>query len=986
MNSFYKLTYLLLMLMLTVSYVYSQNYSISGTIKNSETGEPVAGADVTLTPGTGRTMSGADGTYSFKNLSTGKYIIKAVYIGYTTETKEVVVSNSDITADFNLKSGSISTEELIIEINRAKIRETPVAFSDIDSKSINQKIHGQDAPLIVKGVPGLYSYSTDGVGNGEGQLLIRGFSQNYVQVLINGIPTNDPESNAVYWSNWGSVSSNAGSIQIQRGAGSSLYGSGSFGGSFNVLTENPGLEHFYGLNMTLGDPKNIMYGLKLNTGLIKKKLSFTLNVERKIAEGSRISGRYEGINYYTSISYFASPKHTLKIVLHGAPQEHGYSFSNNVVYFMKYGFKSNSAPFLTKSVVDQLPNNKTNGLPNYGLNDGSRELVDNNFVNLSHNFFHKPQAELHYIFDVNNNSKFLATLFYSLGRGGGSSITGNGTIFSLQNRNKFSGTNGHRVDTLTTNYYGSEGYVNTLGVADTIYLKNAVQRISYSFHRQFGILTSYQTQLSKNFNITGGAEFRSWYADHPGHYTNMFGKTRITQSYAATDTVNKIVTFNRYVYQGDLKGPDGDIGNIFSWGLSENDPAYKTQYRNYIGETPQLTIFAQGNYVWNKLNFMGSIQYVWYKYKLTENMPSENGIGRQLTTSEASNLGLTDSTSEGLKNGKFYMYGSNKKFYEFNLVNEARSRGFIQPKFGVNFNATKNLNLFANFSHVERFIDLGIFYNQGRVFPGAEDEKSDQFEAGLGWNSDWINAKINGYYMLWDNKSARIQDITKAGEPGYDRNGFRSELVGKSSHMGIEFEFSSKLDKFLPLKGLGLKGSTTFMDNKWTKILDAVKYSDSSGVQVKRAFNTTAYDENGNPYIQYFTDLENKHVASGPQMLFNLGLNYDRKGLFAGVDMNYFAKFFLLDGETYLPVKSEFVGLTNAGKEIWNSEYGNKMPAKFTFDAYAGYDFKFKKFLNGTISVQVLNIADTDYFSASDRFGLIPGAKRTYRFNISLGY
>jgi outer membrane receptor protein involved in Fe transport len=62
------------------------------------------------------------------------------------------------------------------------------------------------------------------------------------------------------------------------------------------------------------------------------------------------------------------------------------------------------------------------------------------------------------------------------------------------------------------------------------------------------------------------------------------------------------------------------------------------------------------------------------------------------------------------------------------------------------------------------------------------------------------------------------------------------------------------------------------------------------------------------------------------------------------------------------------------------------MPAKFTFDAYAGYDFKFKKFLNGTISVQVLNIADTDYFSASDRFGLIPGAKRTYRFNISLGY
>jgi len=75
----------------------------------------------------------------------------------------------------------------IIEINRATDRETPVAFSNIGQLQIEEKRAGQDAPLLVRNVPGFYAYSTDGAGNGEAQLLIRGFNQNYVQVMINGI-------------------------------------------------------------------------------------------------------------------------------------------------------------------------------------------------------------------------------------------------------------------------------------------------------------------------------------------------------------------------------------------------------------------------------------------------------------------------------------------------------------------------------------------------------------------------------------------------------------------------------------------------------------------------------------------------------------------------------------------------------------------------------------------------------------------------------
>ena len=961
---------------------YAQSVKLYGTVVNSETRELISNATVELTPGQYRTTTDSKGNYEIKGISPSVYTITVNYVGY-----EKFSDNVDIKGDmvFNvfLVSGGLSTD--VIEINRAVDRETPVAFTDIDQGTLEKRMQGQDAPLLLRNVPGFYAYSTDGVGNGEGKLLVRGFSQNYVQVLINGIPTNDPESNSVYWSNWGSVSANAQSIQIQRGAGSSLYGSGSFGGSFNILTETPGLNRFLGLKGNIGDPKNTMYGISLATGLMGK-FSGTLNVERKISEGTRTSGRYEGLNYYLSAAFLPAANQTFKFVLHGAPQSHGYSYSNDVGYFKKFGFKANSAPLVSREVAD-LWDAKYGAQPDFtskyrSISDGVRELADDNFVNLSHNMFHKPQVELHWTYNLKDNSTLRATGFWSAGRGGGSSINSNGTVWGYKNG---FGVNGIRVDTLTTNYYGSEGYINSLGVFDTIYSKNAFQRNSYSIHNQTGILASYEKNFNNLFKLTGGAEFRYWTADHPGYFTNLFGKTNVTQRYALRDTAGRVTgaTFSRNVYQGDINGPNYDWGfDVFGW-KSDNDPTYRTQYRNYKGETPQLTLFTQGNWIYKNLNIMGSIQYVWYQYKLTESMPSENAIGQKLTIDQANSLNLQN---EGPVGSKFYMKGTDNRWYEFDLVNESRSRGFLQPKVGFNFNATPNVNFFGNFAHVERFVDLGVYYNQGRVNTGANDEKSNQFELGVGWNSDLLNAKLNGYYMLWDNKSASIQDQSMAGQPGYDRNGFRTELIGTSKHMGLEFELGYSLNKLLPVKGFGVRGSLTLMDNKWQSVLSSVLTDPISGK--RRAFNTGALDPNGNVDTLFFDELEGTPVASGPQFMSSLSLTYDHEGFFGSIDMSFFAKDYILDGASYMAVKGDWAGTDYKGRELFMNEYDNQLPTRMLFDANLGYNFNFGKKLplRGTVVFQVLNIFDKEYFAAADRFGVIPGMKRSFRANVSLGW
>jgi outer membrane receptor protein involved in Fe transport len=965
---------ILLLVALLPAMALAQSGQLRGRLIDASTKEPLVGATVALIGTKIGAVTDGSGNYSITGIPANRYTVRFAYVGYVSVQRTITVGDAAMTLDAALDPTTIQTGEVVAEANRARERETPVAFSDVDAMAIEQKISGQDAPMLVQGVPGVYTYSPDGVANGEAKLFVRGFNQNYVQVLINGVPTNDPESNSVYWSNWGSVSSAASSIQIQRGAGSSLYGAGAFGGSFNIVTKDAPATSYFGARASFGDPMNTMYGAEINTGLIDNTFAGTLRVDRKIAEGSRTSGRYEGVNYYLSGAWYIDAQQSLKLVLHGAPQEHGYSFSQHIAYFQKYGYDANPANFLPRNVVEQLPANATTGQPSYGLLDDSRELVDPNYVNLAHNMFHKPQLELHYRYDIDPTSSLGVTGFYSMGRGGGSSMNSTGTLFSVNSRTG-----------AVTDKYGEGGVLTDVDTARVVYLGPAYQRNSYSLHNQTGILTNYDFMPREDLKLTVGGEFRYWWADHPGHYTNLFGKQFITaQSYQRRDTNGVIMsnTFRRRTYQGDLNGPESDIWNVFGWDMAgDKDPGYTTQYRNYLGETPQFTLFAQGNWAVEKFNFLATLQYVWYQYKLTENMPSENGIGRQLNSAELASI---DTVEGPYGNGKFLMKeNSSTRWYTFDLVRATRTRGFFQPKVGVNYNVTDNVNVFANYAHVERFVDLSIYYNQGLVNPAAEDEKSNQFELGTGWTSEQYRAKVNGYWMQWDNKSARIQDVTKAGEPGYDRNGFRTELVGTSRHMGLEVETSVNLGKIftdLPLEGLTFTATGSFMDNDWTKVLDQVKTSkDAAGNTIRNPFNTSALNAAGAVDTLYFDELEGTPVASGPQTMLSFALQYDQGMFFAGLGTMFFAKHFALDGASYLAVDGSFTSPTT-----FSTIYGNRLPERWVWNFNVGARVDFGM-LKGTASLQVLNLFDTEFLEDADRFGVIPGLKRAVRFNVSLG-
>jgi len=941
---------------------------ISGEITDARTGNTLPGANVVVMGTSLGAATDMAGRYVILDVPAGRYTLSVSFIGYeVTETSVTVVEDETAIVNFTLEPTVITGMDIVVTANRARERETPVAFTDVSTDRIQEEFHGQDAPLLLQGTPGVYAIAVDGVGNGESTLRVRGFEQNRVSVMINGIPTNDPESKAVYWSNWGAVSSGASNIQVQRGAGSALYGAGTFGGSMNIVTLNPAPRRSLGAQFNWGDPELIMFGLNYNSGLLNDKFALALKVERKTGQSSRFGSYYQALNYYLSAAYYMSDQQSLKMVLHGAPQEHGYSYSGPIEFFEKYGYDASPSYFIRESYAKTLPEGLF-GQENLGLTDGVRECVGGGWVSLAHNFYHKPQLEFHHSYEFDEKSALNTTLFGSIGRGGGSSLNFAGFVpgeFGGGPYNQFN----HDRD--------SDGVLENM---DFILENDPYQRTSYSIHNQYGILTNYETTVEDLVTVTVGGEARYWWADHPGYVSNTYGiEGKANRSYGLIDLDGEVQRFRRILYQGDMEN-ETDFP-FFSWTRPDN-PTYNTEYRDYHGTKPQFTLFGNGNWTFldGRMNVMTALQFRSLTYKLDEDMPSDNGVGVQVGMDEDGD-GIVDDDSGELSgqdvppegaygDGEFIMHGRDGEIVKFELVHLDRTTSFVQPKFGINYNVNENLNVFGNVSLVRNEPDLGVFYNYGRPHPDPKDEKLTDIEFGFGWRSDPLQAKVNLYQMTWSDKSTEIEDPSKAGQPGYSRTGERTELIGSSRHRGIEVEMAADLakafkDSGIP-EGLGIRGSVTYMDNVWSEILDEAKFDDDGE---PRVFGENA--ETGEDF--YFKDLVDTHVASGPQTMLSFGVTYEQPRFFGGADINWYGRYYALDGD--LPIKLE------------SAEYGDEDRWSDTFDTFAlinlraGVRLPIDQ-LNANLSLQVYNLFNKEHLVDADSYGVIPGGLRTVRVSL----
>jgi len=462
-----KLLLVGLMCMATAITSYAQT---SGKVVDSVSNEALPGATIVTEDGVG-TVTGLDGTFEL-DVETGVTLLVS-YIGY--ETQEVVSA-----ADMRvlLVSSDIALGEVSVIASIAVDRKTPVAYSTITPKELEENYGAKELPEVLNMTPAVYA-TKQGGGIGDSRINIRGFDQRNVAVMINGIPVNDMENGWVYWSNWAGL----GDAEVQRGLGASKLAISSVGGTINLITKSTEstASTFAQFDATSYGRFKALYGL--NTGRTKNNTAYSFVVSTTQGEGYVEGTFVNAYSYFFSASKEFGKNHRLVFTGVGAPQEHGQRDR-----------------MLSREEVDQfgIRHNKDLGFRN------SKEL------NQRINYYHKPQFALNHYWNVNPTTILSTSTYFSFAHGGGSGPLGNYAPVDSE---------GHiDWDSLIAD---NEANGESVGI-----LRNSVNN-----HRWIGVLSTLNKSVGENIDLTLGVDARDYKGEHFREVRDLLGGSLWTESF-----------------------------------------------------------------------------------------------------------------------------------------------------------------------------------------------------------------------------------------------------------------------------------------------------------------------------------------------------------------------------------------------------------------------------------------------------------------------
>ena len=195
--------------------------------------------------------------------------------------------------------------EVVVKGVRAA-KEAPYAVANIKKSELQQFSRtGKELPFLLSRTPGILAWGENGLGTGASYMRIRGAAGSRINVTLDGVALNSPEDQTVFWANMNSYAALLGSVQIQRGVGSSTNGDGAFGGSISMATAFPSLIPTAEVTGSFGSFNTYNTGVSFSTGLLGKHLIFDGAYHETATDGyiDGTSGRSG--SYYGGLTWLA---------------------------------------------------------------------------------------------------------------------------------------------------------------------------------------------------------------------------------------------------------------------------------------------------------------------------------------------------------------------------------------------------------------------------------------------------------------------------------------------------------------------------------------------------------------------------------------------------------------------------------------------------------------------------------------------------------
>ena len=178
---------LLSMLLVTCFWALAQK-SVTGTVKDAETGEALIGASVVVVGSTIGTITDIDGKFAFE-VPQGTEVLEVSFVGYTA--KEVAISDGPITV--SLDAGS-SLDEVVVTALGIEEKKSSLSYATqrLESKDLNASRIGDVSQQLSGKIPGLSISTGNGSGVSSSRIILRGesslnFDKNQPLIIVDGV-------------------------------------------------------------------------------------------------------------------------------------------------------------------------------------------------------------------------------------------------------------------------------------------------------------------------------------------------------------------------------------------------------------------------------------------------------------------------------------------------------------------------------------------------------------------------------------------------------------------------------------------------------------------------------------------------------------------------------------------------------------------------------------------------------------------------------
>lgn len=757
-----KKTGIILLFLFISAAAFSQKYNVRGVVKDAQTGETLVGANVLLKKGVG-TVTDLNGSFKL-TVDQGTHNITISYVGYITQKHEITV-NKDRYLEFELENQTINEVKVVADY--ARNRETPVAFTNVTPKKLNEELGGRDLPMILNSTPGVYA-TQQGGGDGDARITIRGFNQRNVAVMIDGIPVNDMENGWVYWSNWFGLDVVTRTMQVQRGLGASKLAIPSVGGTINILTKGIQDERELRIKQMVDNNMKLRTTLGFTSGQLKNGWGVTLAGSFKTGQAWVDKAETRGWFYYGKIDKRWGD-HITSLTGYGAPQTHDQRGYPRAIATYDLDFAEEAGVDVDAQNEDgeYLYRPKINNMGatyNYLWGPLRRTRFDSTagqeILNAHQNMYHKPQFSLRDFWTITDKLSLSNIFYVSLGKGGGvspeSSIKKSMLIrapgdpyYGQIDWQRMYNTNSGQA----TDIFGQPISPVDPTYSDSLYRTQGqflLQRRNE--HYWYGWLSTFNYKINERLTMSGGLDLRSYKGIH---YTEVY----------------------------DLLGAD--------YTIDKNDE------REDYNENPKAAMKKEGD----------KIQYY------NDGLVRWGGTFFQVEYSAgkiSSFINLSGAYT-----------GIKKVDYFVDEQSPWKWKPGFTVKGGLNYNLTERMNVFANLGYLSKVRRFQYFFEgySTNFRDNLENQKVKAIEFGYHYGSPSFSANINAYRTAWENKPTRSVSAQFTNPVTDELEDTFGDIPGMDAlHKGIEIDFVYKI-----FHNLNLQGVISLGDWTWDKKVDSLQ-------------------------------------------------------------------------------------------------------------------------------------------------------------------